>query len=72
MRRTLPPITAAQFTRAAGRAPIDDELQRANCTHAGHSGHMECGWCAEHDQPAWACKPCAMFAARARRGVAYG
>lgn len=69
MKRTLPPITAAQFTRATGRAPVLDDLQRANCPQAGEVGHYGCGWCAEHDKPVWACRSCASIAAR---GASYG
>jgi hypothetical protein len=57
MTRTLAPITAAEYTRAVGRAPILDDLQRANCTLAGTPGHWGCGWC-DHGQPTYRCETC--------------
>jgi hypothetical protein len=57
MMRTLAPITALEFTRAVGREPINDDLERANCAFAGEPMHWGCGWC-EHGLPTWACQPC--------------
>lgn len=69
MMRTSHPITAAEFTRAVGRPPILDDLQRANCKLAGYVGHWGCGWC-EHDLPVWRCMTCAREAVQ--KGTARG
>jgi hypothetical protein len=37
-------ITEAYFTQRVGREPIQDDLERANCPHAGQIGHYFCGW----------------------------
>jgi hypothetical protein len=57
MMRTLHRITALDFRKATGRAPVLDDLQRANCEHAGEPGHTGCGWC-DHGQPVYRCETC--------------
>lgn len=51
------PITIQRYTAATGRAPITDELDRANCARAGELGHTMCGWCHRHDLPRTFCGP---------------
>lgn len=46
-------ITAEHFEKATGRAPEDDDLNRANCPEAGLVGHMSCGWDHERDLPVY-------------------
>ncbi len=41
-------ITAEYFVRATGRKPVDDDLERVNCT----KGCSQCGWNWEHNCPA--------------------
>ena len=48
-------IDAAQFAKATGREPEDDDLERSNCRLAGNIGHSYCGWCSEHDKPRFIC-----------------
>jgi hypothetical protein len=43
------------FEGLVGRPPVDDELERLNCPHAGELDHQLCGWCDEHETPAWEC-----------------
>lgn len=52
-----PVIDAATFKRAVGRAPQDDDLERANCPKAGALGHIGCGWNTRADKPAWIAGP---------------
>lgn len=37
-------ITAEIFKAATGHAPVQDDLERANCSKAGETGHYHCGW----------------------------
>lgn len=48
-------MTAQEFETLMGRAPADDDLERANCSQVGQIGHITCGWCLLHDAPAWEC-----------------
>jgi hypothetical protein len=44
-------MTAAEFKTITGRAPENDDLERANCVNAGSESHSMCGTCVEHGQP---------------------
>ena len=44
-----------KFEKATGRLPEDDDLERAFCERAGDIGHMQCGWCLNHDKPRLEC-----------------
>ena len=48
-------ITREQFIRATGEEPVQDDLERSNCTHSGEPGHFMCGWCDSHDKPRHIC-----------------
>ncbi len=48
-------MTAEEFERRTGQAPRQDDLARVNCELAGEVGHWQCGWCAVHDGPRFAC-----------------
>lgn len=48
-------ITAEIFKKKTGSAPVDDDLERANCSEAGEIGHLSCGWCKKHDGPMTQC-----------------
>lgn len=37
-------ITVEMFKEATGYDPIQDDLERCNCEHAGTQGHSQCGW----------------------------
>lgn len=37
-------ITETLFTACTGRKPVEDDLERVNCPHAGEVGHWSCGW----------------------------
>lgn len=37
-------ISVKQFTQATGRDPVDDDIDRVNCSFRG-VGHDSCGWC---------------------------
>jgi hypothetical protein len=37
-------ITRADFIKATGREPVQDDLERCNCMEAGTIGHLCCGW----------------------------
>ncbi len=42
-------ITAEYFGLATDREPVEDDLERVNCT----KGHSQCGWNWEHNCPAF-------------------
>lgn len=44
-----------QFKAKTGYEPVYDDLARVNCTKAGEIGHLQCGWCEEHDKPRFQC-----------------
>ena len=44
-------MNAIEFTNITGRAPENDDLERANCVKAGDESHNMCGQCVEHGQP---------------------
>src|SRR5688572_18281159 len=48
-------MTAEQYEQKTGRAPDQDDLQRANCDRVGKVGHENCGWCEECDGPRFEC-----------------
>lgn len=37
-------ITRADFKKATGLPPEQDDLERCNCNQAGQLGHFHCGW----------------------------
>ncbi len=37
-------ITKAIFKAATGFDPVNDDLERCNCPHAGELTHSCCGW----------------------------
>lgn len=51
------PITEAEFEAKVGRPPLQDDLERVNCTNpeAGQRGHRQCGWCETHNLPYFEC-----------------
>lgn len=59
-------MTPEEFEKATGRAPVLDDLERANCREAGQPGHTACGIC-EHGLPVFECAPC--FVATTQRKV---
>jgi hypothetical protein len=48
-------MTADEFKQATGADPVDDDLERVNCTHAGEMGHWQCGWCPACNKPRFMC-----------------
>lgn len=48
-------MTHAQFIEKVGTEPIQDDLERVNCEHAGEVGHQQCGWCKFHNKPRFMC-----------------
>lgn len=48
-------ITAEIFKEKVGRDPEHDDLDRCNCNKAGEAGHLQCGWCEDHDKPRFDC-----------------
>ena len=44
-------ITTEHFERSTGHAPQDDDMERANCPHAGEATHTMCGWDYLRDMP---------------------
>jgi len=50
--------TIEDFTKATGRAPEQDDLDRCNCPDAGQLAHQSCGVCKEHKMPVFMCRVC--------------
>lgn len=50
-------MNAQEFAAAVGHPPELDDLERANCPHAGTAGHNGCGVC-EHGKPVFTCEEC--------------
>jgi len=48
-------VTAEQFKAATGSEPVHDDLNRCNCSLAGHPGHVMCGWCDVCNKPRFVC-----------------
>jgi hypothetical protein len=48
-------ITARDFRLATNSEPEMDDLDRVNCKSAGKIGHINCGWCFEHNKPKFMC-----------------
>ncbi len=48
-------MTPEGFKNATGRLPEQDDLARVNCAYKGDAHHLNCGWCAYHDQPMFEC-----------------
>jgi hypothetical protein len=48
-------ITADIWRQFVGRAPIMDDIERANCRQEGIVGHYGCGWCHDCQRPRWLC-----------------
>lgn len=44
-------ITAEKFEKCTGHKPVDDDLERVNCPHAGEIGHSQCGWNHKKEMP---------------------
>lgn len=44
-------ITAEEFEKATGHAPVQDDLERCNCDKVGQMGHWQCGWDEERNLP---------------------
>jgi len=49
------PTMREKFIAALGREPINDDLERCECPHAGLPGHFQCGWCDACDGPRFMC-----------------
>jgi len=50
-------ITREQFIAATGEEPMNDDLDRCNCTKAGQAGHYSCGWNRKHNMPVFMVGP---------------
>ena len=50
-RNKLDGISRRHFVAATGMEPVDDDLERSNCTKAGQMGHWQCGWDPLHNLP---------------------
>lgn len=48
-------ISKLFFFMKVGQWPMEDEMKRVNCRHAGELGHRSCGWCEKHDKPRFVC-----------------
>jgi hypothetical protein len=48
-------ITREYFIARVEREPVNDDLERCNCTQAGQLGHWGCGWNVERDLPQFMC-----------------
>lgn len=44
-------ITREKFLEATGREPVNDDLERCNCSQAGALLHLCCGWDEKEDKP---------------------
>ena len=52
LKNFIPPvITAEDYEKATGSKPIQDDVERANCSRAGVAGHDSCGWCVKNNVP---------------------
>lgn len=51
-------MTREQFITVVHAEPVEDDLDRANCQHAGEIGHWGCGVCKEHGKPVFTCQEC--------------
>lgn len=49
--------TTKDFILNTGDEPHQDDLERANCSKAGMSGHQSCGICI-HNKPVFKCQKC--------------
>ena len=43
------------YLELTGQLPMNDDLDRVNCEHAGEVGHIFCGWCPIHNCPRFTC-----------------
>ena len=48
-------MTKKEYTARFGRAPERDDLERANCEHAGEFSHWFCGVCQQCGKPRAMC-----------------
>ncbi len=48
-------LDAEAYRRRFGEAPVQDDLDRATCEHAGEVGHHLCGVCSAHNKPRFIC-----------------
>jgi len=46
---------ADEFVERFGFAPVDDDIDRVNCSNVGATGHYQCGVCPLHDKPRFSC-----------------
>lgn len=51
----LKDVSADEFEEMCGRAPVQDDLERANCSEAGKPGHSMCGVCERCSKPRFEC-----------------
>ena len=52
LKNFIPPvITAEYYEQATGSIPVNDDVDRANCSRAGTDGHVSCGWCTKNNVP---------------------
>lgn len=49
--------TAQDFKKNTGVDPMDDDLERVNCSTPGTVGHLMCGVC-KHNKPMFMCSAC--------------
>lgn len=48
-------LTPEKFKEKMGYLPVDDDLERVNCSKVGRTGHQMCGWCFQCDKPRFIC-----------------
>ena len=48
-------ITPEIWELFVGRAPVNDDIERANCYQEGMLGHQSCGWCHDCMKPRYTC-----------------
>jgi hypothetical protein len=48
-------IDEKQFKERFGSEPMDDDLERVNCSEVGDIGHCSCGVCEKHNKPRFMC-----------------
>jgi hypothetical protein len=48
-------ITPEIWGLFVGRAPVNDDIERANCFQEGMLGHQSCGWCHDCMKPRFMC-----------------
>lgn len=54
-------MTEQEFEQITGHKPINDDLERINCSDAGKLGHKQCGVC-KHNYPKFlVCHLCRLY-----------